>query len=109
MTLLNLYNRYIRGFTDADRQQLERIEKAIAALANQGGVTLHTLSEIADKVRAQKTVIDSLVEFVKGLAQALKDAKGDQAKIDAIANDLDVNTAEITSAVTANTEPAPTV
>src|SRR5690242_20172792 len=65
-----------------------------------------TLDDVLADVAAENTVIDSLEALTKSIAEQLKAAGGDQAKIDAIADALESKTAEIAQAVTDNTPSA---
>lgn len=64
------------------------------------------LTKLTAEVSEIKTVAQSAVALIKGIAQELKDAKGDQAKIDALAEQLDGGGNELAAAITANTPAA---
>ena len=68
-----------------------------------------TLDDLLTKVTNLTTVDDSLVALCQGLSEQLKAAiaANDPAKIQAVADALDAETAKITAAVTANTPAAP--
>lgn len=67
-----------------------------------------TLAELKAKVDAETTVVQSAVTLLSSLAQSLKDAiaANDPAAIQAIADELDTNTASLAAAVAANTPAA---
>jgi len=71
--------------------------------------TMATLADIKAKVDAEKTVEDSIVTLLTSVSQQLKDAiaSNDPAAMQAIADELDANTAALSAAVTANTPAAP--
>lgn len=73
---------------------------------------MHTLDELLADVRDERTKIDSLVTFVQGLQQQVKDALNSatsaadaQAKIDTVFDEVEKNKAEVVAAMTANTPP----
>lgn len=67
-----------------------------------------TLDDLVTKVTNLKTVDDSVVALLQGLSAQLKAAiaANDPAKIQAVADALDAQTAELSDAVTANTPAA---
>lgn len=72
---------------------------------------LVTLAELKAKVEAEATVVNSAVTLINGLSQQLKDALAagaDPAAIQAIADELDAQSAALASAVAANTIAEPT-
>lgn len=125
MTIFDLYNRYIRGFTDADRQQLGRIERMLDAVLNQGATELINVTALLAAVERETAIDKSVLALVQGLAksqadlsQQLKDAiaANDPVAMAAVQKAIDDSVAAITAnadslsaAVTANTEVAPTV
>lgn len=66
-----------------------------------------TLDELKAKVDAQTTVIKSAETLLGQLAQMLRDAANDPAKVQAIADELDANTSELAASIQANTPAAP--
>lgn len=66
-----------------------------------------TIDDLKAKVDAEKTVVDSAVALIKGLSAQLAAAKDDPAKVQALADALDAQTAELSAAVVANTPVAP--
>jgi hypothetical protein len=67
-----------------------------------------TLADIQAAVAAEKTVEDSVLALLSGLAQQLKDAiaNNDPAAMQAVVDSLNSNASAMAAAVTANT-PAP--
>jgi len=83
----------------------------VKASLTKEGMELMTLAELKTKVEQAVTVEESAVTLISGIAQQLKDAianGADPAAIQAIADELDKGTADLSAAVTANTTPAPT-
>lgn len=79
-----------------------------------------TLDDVLERTYAQKGQIDSMAVLLSGIKHKLDEALGggqlskeQQAKVDAVFNELDKNTAAITKAINANDddpsndEPAP--
>lgn len=65
-----------------------------------------TMKELQDAVAAEDTVIDSVLELVKGLAQKIADLAPNQAAIDALAADVKAQADKMAAAVAANTPAA---
>lgn len=69
-----------------------------------------TLQEILDKVSAQKTIEDGIVQLIAGLKAQIATIPNlsaeQQAAVDAIGTALDTNTAELAEQLTANTPAA---
>lgn len=69
-----------------------------------------TLADIQAKVAAETTVEQSAITLLQELSQQLKDALAngaDPATLQAIADNLDQNNANLAAAITANTPAAP--
>lgn len=68
-----------------------------------------TLADVAAKVAAEKTVVDSAVVLLGGLSQQLKDALASQdpAAVQAVIDQIDAQTQTLAAAVVANTPTAP--
>jgi len=69
-----------------------------------------TLADIQAAVAAEKTVEDSVLALLSGLAQQLKDAiaSNDHVAMQAVVDSLNTNAAAMAAAVTANTPTPPT-
>lgn len=65
------------------------------------------LDNLIEKVTDIETKADSLITLVNGLAQLLRDSAGNPAAINAIADRLSAQSAEIQAAIDANTPPTP--
>jgi hypothetical protein len=61
-----------------------------------------SLDELKAKVDAEETVEQSAITLLQGLSAQLKDAKNDPAKIQAIADEIDSDSANLAAAVAAN-------
>ncbi len=64
---------------------------------------MSTVDDIQVDVTAENTVIDSAVVLLKGLADALKAAGTDPAKLAALHTDITTKTQALADAVVANT------
>jgi prefoldin subunit 5 len=62
------------------------------------------MSAAVDRLKASvarlEDAITSTEEFIKGMAQAMRDAAGDQATVIALADELDTRATELTNAIT---------
>lgn len=81
-------------------RRLRRIEAAL-------GVTTMDLSKILAATTAATTADASIVALVTTIAAELKPANGDQAAIDALADQLTAGTSTVVAAVNANVAPPP--
>lgn len=74
---------------------------------------LHKMSvafdRLIDEVTETRTAVDSILVFAAGIAEQLREAAGDEAKVNDLANQLDTMQADIAAAVTANTPEEPEV
>ena len=61
------------------------------------------LDQLKADVAAEKTVIDSAVALLGGLAQQIRDLAEDPAALSQLATDIESQTASLAAAVTANT------
>lgn len=66
------------------------------------------LDRLTASVANVKTVAESAITLINGLAQQIRDNAGDPAALAKLADDLDADDAELAAAVSANT-PAPPV
>lgn len=90
---------------------LERhVEEALSLLQQING-KVNAMSAALDRLKASVANIneksDSIVALVMGLAQQIRDLKGDEAALVELADTLDREAGELAEAVAANTEPAP--
>ncbi len=97
----------------AMQNAIARIDKAVAQIATtvnaiktEEDKIMNTVDDIQADVTAENTVIDSAVTLLKGLADALKAAGTDPAKLAALHTDITTKTQALADAVVANT-PAP--
>lgn len=96
-------------------KQLDRIEYALGRiefmfnqLFIQGRKEMASIADLQAAVTAQKTVADSVVTLLTGIAAQLAAAiaANDPAQVQAVLDGLTANTAELQAAVTANTPAA---
>ena len=64
------------------------------------------LDRLKASVEAENTVIASAEALLAGLAQQIRDLASDPAALNALADEVDAKTAELSAAVTANTPTA---
>lgn len=67
------------------------------------------LTQLQADVAAETTIDQSAIQLLNTLAQELRDSIGDPAALDALASQIEANSANLAAAVAANTAPAPTV
>lgn len=89
-------------------QQLDRIERLIGSLFSVGGSVMAHLERLTESVRQVNTKADSLITLTHGLAEKIRELKGDETALNQLADELDAQSAELQAAIDANTEPAPT-
>jgi hypothetical protein len=82
---------------------LHRIENRLAAFAGQGAHVMAMIDDVSADVEAQSTVIASVETLLTNLSAQLAAAGTDPAKLQAIKDSLDANTARLSAAVVANT------
>lgn len=92
-------------FPDFDEAlvRMKRIETLI--VKNQEKI-MGKMEDLEAAVERNTSVDDSVVTLLNGIAQQLRDAQGDPAKIDAVIAKLDANTQKMSDAVIANTPSA---
>jgi chromosome segregation ATPase len=91
----------------AMQQDLAYIRRTVDDLVDQQEATRMDLSKLQAAV-AQETAIDqSAVVLIQQIADALKATNGDQAAVDALADQLSASASTLAGAVTANTPAAP--
>lgn len=73
--------------------QVERMMKMNAAV-----------ERLAREVQELTTVNESAIALIEGLAQEIRDAAGDEARLNELADSLDAQTTRLADAVDANTE-----
>ena len=66
------------------------------------------MDRLTSEVSETSTAVDSVLALVEGLAQQIRDASGDPAALNRLADELDAKQAAIAAAVTANTPAEPT-
>ena len=95
--------------TSAQSPQLDRIEAGLQILLKNQGTTMATLADIQAKVAAETTVEGSVLALLSSVSADLKTAlaSNDPVALQAVADQLDKNTAALSAAVLANTPAAP--
>lgn len=84
----------------------ERATQMLAAILAQGDVMSASLDKITAEVAETKTVMQSAVVLIAGLAGQIRDLKDDPAALSALADSLDTDSSALADAVTANTPAA---
>src|SRR4029077_20316890 len=89
-----------RIVTRQDRQnnRLTAIEQTLDAILIALENIMPTLAETLDLARAERTKLDSLVALAKGIATQLRDSAEDPAAINALADEIEAQIAEIDEA-----------
>lgn len=87
----------------AEREQLDRIESALAQLTQRSIAMSAELDTLTAEVTENTTVVDSAIVLIGGLADQIRALSTDPAALLALANTLDSKTNELAAAVAANT------
>lgn len=66
-----------------------------------------TMDNITREVSETKTVVDSAIVLINGIADRIREAGVDAVKLEALSADLDAKTNELAAAVAANTPTPP--
>ena len=87
------------------KKQLNEIICLLRRIALKEMIIMATIDDIATSVEAQTTVVTSVETLLVHLSQQLADASAsaDPAKVQAVKDAIDANTARLAAAVTANT------
>lgn len=88
------------------RGQLDRIETYLARLFTKGAIMSEQLDRLTREVQETKDAVAAAAARIGELAQAVRDAKEEPAKLDALAGELDVMQGTLAAAV-AGSEDAP--
>jgi uncharacterized protein YoxC len=92
---------------DAILTQLGAEYRLLQAVKTEEDKIMATVDDLVADVSAESTVIDSAVALLKGLADALKAAGTDPAKLAQLHSDITAKTQVLAQAVTDNTPAAP--
>lgn len=107
MTTINVYG---NDSCDCGPSQLDRIEAKLDALLAlttiQGEIVALDLSALSTEVEQNASAIDSAAVLLGTLSQQIRDLSTDPAALQALADQIDANTATLTTAVAANTPAA---
>jgi chromosome segregation ATPase len=94
-----------------DSRKLDYIISQIHELSIKGSKLMASIDEIIAATAQQKTVLDSLVTYVNGLEDQIKQIGGltpaQQKQIDQIFSEITANTAEAAEAMVQNTPSEP--
>jgi hypothetical protein len=80
-----------------------KLDDILAALESMESNIMAKLDDIIADVADESTVDDSIITLLNNIAQQLKDAGQDPAKLQALQDAIDANKAKIAAAVAANT------
>lgn len=61
-------------------------------------------TRVKREVTESRSIVQSIVLFISGLSEKLRAAKGNQAELDALADELDDQQAELARAIVSNTD-----
>lgn len=84
-----------------DNKEVIRLLKELLA---QGKATMAGLTELETAVQQESTVVDSVERLVNDLATQIRNANGDQAKINQILEKVTANKSRLAQAVVQNTD-----
>jgi chromosome segregation ATPase len=87
--------------------QLNRLERMMRALLQQGAHILADLSTLTSAVEANADAEQSAILLIQELAAEIANVSSDQAAVDALAAQLQDQAAALAAAVVANTPVAP--
>lgn len=106
---VDLHDRRGNSTLTSIERKLDTIIALLRQSINQEEQQMATLEDLAGEVSANGNAVSSAVQLLNGLSQQLRDAvaQNDPAAINALADQLDANTAALSEAVTANTPAAP--
>lgn len=76
-------------------------------LRRMGNIEMSAIDDLTAAVEAETTVNQSAVALLNSLAQEIRDAQDDPAKLAELADSIEANTSALSDAVTANTPAAP--
>jgi esterase/lipase len=93
--LADLKDQVGNGFKD--------IKKSLSLITKKIDTNMADFKKLESEVAENTTVIQSAIALIKGIAQQISDAKGDQAKIDALSDKLNSDADALAAAVAANT------
>ena len=87
--------------------KLDLVLRLLIHVLNKENLLMATLQDVTAAVAAESTVDDSIIVLLNGIVQQLKDAmaSNDPAALDVVVANIQLNTAKIQAAVTANTTP----
>ncbi len=85
----------------------DRAMQKLDTILAQGVSMSAALDKITGEVTETKSIIESAVTLINGLAQQIRDLSEDPAALNALADDLDASSKSLADAVAANTPAAP--
>ena len=86
---------------------LVQVDSKLNLVLQKESAVMASLENLTKEVSEMAGVVDSAIVLINGLAQQIRDAGTDQAKLDELAASLDGKAGELGAAVAANS-PAPT-
>lgn len=89
-------------------RRLEAINRKLDLLLDGQELLMSALDDLQAAVAAESTVIDSAITLIQGIPALIAAAGVDQAKLDALKNDITAKSDALAAAVSANTPAAPT-
>jgi hypothetical protein len=93
-------------FSECAEREHSGILKILATILENQHTMTAELQTLTDAVAASKTVSESAITLLQGIAAQLVALKDNPAAIAALATDLNNETAAMSAAITANTPPA---
>lgn len=83
----------------------DKIDAVMATIESQGEEMSAELDRLTTDVANLRTVEDSAITLLQGLAAQIRDNANDPAALTALADSLEADTADLSAAITANTTP----
>jgi hypothetical protein len=99
---------HLQHHTDpATERKLDWIMKALRNIIEGQQNMARDFTKLEAELSENSSAIDSAVALITAVAQEIRDAAGDQARINDIADKLDAQSQRLAEAVVANQAPAP--
>jgi|SRR6185295_14602257 len=107
MSSVEVHNYHPNSDPEISRR-LGRIEKALTHIIEKVEQMALDFARLETEVSENSNVIQSVITLLTNIADAIRDAAADQAKVEALATQLDGQTQALADAVAASTPAAPT-
>jgi antirestriction protein ArdC len=105
---LEIHHHHYQNTAPELTRQLGRIEQALNVIIEKGSKMALDFARLETEVSENSSVIQSAILLLQQVADAIRDAAADQAKVVALADSLDAQSNALAVAVAANTPGTPT-